>query len=538
MRQPLPSRFEFGLWAALGLVLLALALADEEQLCFENRKLVELGTGQQTVQAATVDADGRFYPDFQNNFSFNATCVVSGRYANTNRSRWRMQLALCGTKPCNNNNLLPYTATPKICGQSNCLMIPNSITYINNRYITTYSATVTNAWKGAVTYYYLRCFYVCQGQAAQAQDRAGSSMTLDEPIPGPPPPSPPPSPPSPPPPPPKALFGGIAQATIDSSFMDTTLGVIYAPSTNTVPVTATCTVQGRYAQTGRDNWPAQILACGNPPGSDVCVNTDYDPNVPELQPGKPAFLHLLGTCSFVLSVVYDGSKYIATYQFTLSNALLQPPITYRYFICLYNDDQTTPVTISRRAGASLDVGFDGSRFDYHGTPGTWVELIGSARQGYSLKAKFAAGRIAGTTFMRSFLFVNGTSRVEVELLPPLPGQTIWRLTASANGRPIADRATVPRGISILRVPAAYGKIGRVEINAGFTRVVCIQKWRPNRKVVADFLDVNMFASPNLRKPVTGILGPSYNWAVASRSAVAGAAGMLMGAGSDTPDGDN
>ncbi|KPF41182.1 hypothetical protein IP76_22150 [Rhizobium sp. AAP43] len=150
--------------------------------------------------------------------------------------------------------------------------------------------------------------------------------------------------------------------------------------------------------------------------------------------------------------------------------------------------------------------------------------------------------MAGTTYMRSFLFVNGTSRVDVELLPPLPGQTIWRLLATANGQPVADTATIPRGISILRVPAAVGKHGRVEINAGFTRVVIIQKWRPQRRVVADFLDINMFASPFLLKPVTGILAPSYDRAVAkaSQGAVAAAAGgmQLMGAGSATPDGES
>lgn len=49
----------------------------------------------------------------------------------------------------------------------------------------------------------------------------------------------------------------------------------------------------------------------------------------------------------------------------------------------------------------------------------------------------------------------------------------------------------------------------------------------------------MFASPNLRKPITGILAPSYNRAVAraAKSPVASAAGALMGAGSVTPDGD-
>lgn len=47
--------------------------------------------------------------------------------------------------------------------------------------------------------------------------------------------------------------------------------------------------------------------------------------------------------------------YAATYQFILNDALVTPPITYRYFICLYSDDQTTPATITRRAGASVDV---------------------------------------------------------------------------------------------------------------------------------------------------------------------------------------
>lgn len=49
MRQPL-LRF-FGLWAALAL--LPSVLAVEDDLCFENRQLVTLGTGQQTVQAST-----------------------------------------------------------------------------------------------------------------------------------------------------------------------------------------------------------------------------------------------------------------------------------------------------------------------------------------------------------------------------------------------------------------------------------------------------------------------------------------------------
>ncbi len=39
-------------------------------------------------------------------------------------------------------------------------------------------------------------------------------------------------------------------------------------------------------QFGTQNWPAQILTCGSPPGSATCVNTDYDPSVDILQPGE------------------------------------------------------------------------------------------------------------------------------------------------------------------------------------------------------------------------------------------------------------
>lgn len=53
MRQPVPRCF--GLCA---LILLPLALAIEDQLCFEGQQLVTLGVGQQTIQAATVDGNG------------------------------------------------------------------------------------------------------------------------------------------------------------------------------------------------------------------------------------------------------------------------------------------------------------------------------------------------------------------------------------------------------------------------------------------------------------------------------------------------
>ena len=50
----------------------------------------------------------------------------------------------------------------------------------------------------------------------------------------------------------------------------------------------------RYAQTGPNNWPAQLQICGDPPGSSNCASTSYDPNGPFLEPD---------------SVVYDGLTY-------------------------------------------------------------------------------------------------------------------------------------------------------------------------------------------------------------------------------------
>ncbi len=42
---------------------------------------------------------------------------------------------------------------------------------------------------------------------------------------------------------------------------------------------------------------------------------------------------------------------------------------------------------------------------------------------------------------------------------------------------------------------------------------CIQKWRPDRRELAEFYDVNIAVRNLLRLPVTGILGSSYENAV-------------------------
>ncbi|KAL4458524.1 hypothetical protein ABPG75_013389 [Micractinium tetrahymenae] len=172
-------------------------------------------------------------------------------------------------------------------------------------------------------------------------------------------------------------------------------------------------------------------------------------------------------------------------------------------------------------------GFDGARFDFNGTPG-WVELLGSARQAFSLKTQFVPYNDGPVdSVMRAFTFQNGTNTIRVDLLPP--GQFdcthTWRLTVAVNGKQLYVDATLPPGIRVKRLPAGRGKHGRVTIDAGFIRVVIIQRWRGTIGASADFLDVNMELAGRLRLPVTGILAPSYMRALqkAGAGAVAGAA---------------
>lgn len=60
-------------------------------------------------------------------------------------------------------------------------------------------------------------------------------------------------------------------------------------------------------------------------------------------------------------------------------------------------------------------------------------------------------------------------------------------------------------------------------SAGFIFISAIQKWRPDRRELAEFFDINIAVRNRLRLPVTGILGSSYENAVSSRSVAAAAA---------------
>lgn len=131
----------------------------------------------------------------------------------------------------------------------------------------------------------------------------------------------------------------------------------------------------------------QVLICGKPPGSNTCLNTDYNASLPVLVPDSVAYngmeytgetgrlgasqrprlagtwtmaqLHAGGTrlqdaCLHhtFLFCTLPPRIFAATYIFNLTDALLTPPVTYRYLTCLYND---TRLGVAKRAGASLDV---------------------------------------------------------------------------------------------------------------------------------------------------------------------------------------
>ena len=58
-------------------------------------------------------------------------------------------------------------------------------------------------------------------------------------------------------------------------------------------------------------------------------------------------------CFAADDVVFNGTAYIASYDFVVDPAWYPPQrITFRYFICLYSDDNGV---VSQRSGASIDV---------------------------------------------------------------------------------------------------------------------------------------------------------------------------------------
>lgn len=561
--------------AALLALILLQRLAGVEAVCLESGSLVRFGLGNQKLFTAT-SKDGQYRADADNTFNLQATCEVSGAGASLEPNRWRAQLTLCGTTPCRDSNMPALSEARSVCTpgsafSGSCALLPSgkanftaSTGAAANEYSAAFSTRIDSAWKGATTFYYLKCWYLCEGKGQQAEERSAASFTLEAPLVSSPPPRPPPPPPGPPPPPPAATFFGTSTATIDSPNKDRLYGLIYAPRNNIVQATATCVVLGDYALLDPKNWPAQLITCGTPAGAGACSSTAFNSQVETLQP---------------VSVKKTGNQYTATYEIEVDNALFSgQQVTYRYFTCLYKDERG----VSKRAGASLDViatpappprprnkvttappprpprivrptapqtpppgktasgwgdphfeGFDGVRFSYHGQPNNWYQLLVAPRQAFSLQTRFVAGRLPGTTVMRAFEFKNGADVISVTLAghtSPLPPAR--RLSASANGSPvIAGIAKLKSGTSIEFVPGSKGGHGRVVIEAGFIRIAIIHKWRPNRNALAEFLDFNLSIQQQLRLPVTGLLARSYTAVVLKKkpqgsSDTAGAAAVV------------
>ncbi|PSC76097.1 hypothetical protein C2E20_0403 [Micractinium conductrix] len=519
---------------------------------------------------------GKLRPNFDNTFQMTVTCKISGSGASTAANRWRAQLIFCGTgeTSCSDAVFPKFATVTKKCGgqaaltggDSSCILDPAesvdfspSVGGKPSVYSADFTTVISNAWKAKATTYYVKCFYLCEGDKDDAQERAASSFIIDAPLPAPPPPRRPP-PPSPRPPPPSPLptasFYGTATAFINSPLKDPSNGAIFSPPTNVVPVTAVCRVAGKYAKVSSNNWPAQLLICGDPPGSDSCEDTSYDPTVPIIKPVK-------------IEVV-DG-EYIATYQFDVTNAIVGGQlITYRYFTCLYSD---ATGSTTKRAGASVDVytarppppspkppsppppspappnptpppprfsrtvappgqrahgwgdphftGFNGTEFIHYGRIDAWNDILsGAGSSSLKFKAMFKASRLSGRTFMRGFELKSMGDTLRVLLVPDPSGSPADNtIKVEVNGKRIAGpvkpaetlKFNVRSGYSVHFTPARVGKLGAVKATiGGLVEVVMIQKYRPRRAHHADFLDFNMVLNSLLPAPVTGVLAESYN----------------------------
>ncbi|KAL4433922.1 hypothetical protein ABPG75_000363 [Micractinium tetrahymenae] len=198
-----------------------------------------------------------------------------------------------------------------------------------------------------------------------------------------------------------------------------------------------------------------------------------------------------------------------------------------------------PVKIAQGWGDPHFKGFDGSRFEFHGEPGRFYDVLSSRSPTLSLATMVErSSRNPKTTYMREYNLRINSTVVDVKLLPPLPtNPAVWRITATVNSKPIAAGTTkLPNGITVSLTPGAIGKFGTVKVDAGFIFVSMIQKWRPDRAELAEFMDLNVVLRGRLSLPVTGILAPSYIKAVAAAGPVSGAAGgAVLSAGLDVPE---
>ncbi|KAL4424365.1 hypothetical protein ABPG75_001666 [Micractinium tetrahymenae] len=152
-------------------------------------------------------------------------------------------------------------------------------------------------------------------------------------------------------------------------------------------------------------------------------------------------------------------------------------------------------------------GFDGKRFDAHGQPNSWMDLLIAKGSKMGVRAKLATGLMPGSTYMVDVAFTFAGAKYRGTLVND---GTAWALTATLNGSPLKVGTSWPvAGTKVTFNPGATGKNGRLQIEAGQVRIVVAQMWRADRNALADYLNVGIDLRSQLVGDVTGILAPSY-----------------------------
>ncbi|KAL4428691.1 hypothetical protein ABPG77_009797 [Micractinium sp. CCAP 211/92] len=160
------------------------------------------------------------------------------------------------------------------------------------------------------------------------------------------------------------------------------------------------------------------------------------------------------------------------------------------------------------------LGFSGEQVPISPTAGTWLELIGSRAQKFSLQAQF--GRSINDNMQlvtrATSLRVGGVTIV-VRLALSTASQQ-WEVTAAANGKVInGSSATLAGGITV-RVakfnPPSHQVSSRVTINAGFVKLVTTQRFDSKAGKPNDNFNFVLTLVGPLKPPVSGTLSTSYN----------------------------
>ncbi|KAL4443646.1 hypothetical protein ABPG75_011383 [Micractinium tetrahymenae] len=394
-------------WTALLLAVLLVAHLQPSQAACNNT--IYFGAGEPDVYSDYIDLNG-LHPFPNGTLPLSGICKVSGEVgASLDPANWRVQLISCGTSTCSN---LPagyqssYPACISDVKGSDCTLPPTgAVIYGGGSYNTSYNILVPNAYLGAKSFYYWRCFYLCTAtDPSSAEMTGGASFTVMDPRNRPPPsPPPPPSPappkppsPKPPPPPPKPPSPSPPPPKPPSPPADQ---VSPPPPRPPPPPPKPSPPPPRPSPPPRPPPPSPspppppsppyAIGLANvdinspqksangiiypPPNNTVQVDTicEVTGNYAEMGTTNwPAQLILCppggaSPCTstnydpllpvmYPYTVNYTGGKYRAYYSFQLNPGLISPQfITFRYFFCLYNSSIDS--TISQTADARIDV---------------------------------------------------------------------------------------------------------------------------------------------------------------------------------------